>query len=471
MSTVQSSRNPFRNQAAVNGSTQTQSSPLNEASTSTVSSARAGTSVSPPPASTIVPHGHSISDQPSSSSSSSPASSSPDILNEELPPAYTIAPDSSHGEQTVEYGPRRPFQNAPPPVRPSPPQHPISAQSTGWSAVQSHVMHPPPPPPSQPQSLWQQITGHLADQLTGLSTDSPYNRYGTYPNTHHTGSSYSPSPPSQSSWIPQQAPNIVEPPPLPPRRDVSQVSPTSEFAQEFYAAGAGSPPDHEQTSRYPPPSGPLPSGSPRSSLDEGRPTKTPVPGHPLLNHGKLLVYPPGFECDKCHNIGYKQNDPSNPCRKCWSKYAKPFSGVITYSSFKTSSVGTGKTFQRPLPILRPPQAGISRPHHYPGYPGSTYAQNLGQGQNSSTTRPSPPTGSYPPYSRPSIPPPPNIQMIPGGHSAYGPPQPPPGSVVYGPGDPRLGGRLCWRCDGDGMIGAFLFQEQCSVCGGLGRTYT
>jgi hypothetical protein len=29
-------------------------------------------------------------------------------------------------------------------------------------------------------------------------------------------------------------------------------------------------------------------------------------------------------------------------------------------------------------------------------------------------------------------------------------RPPPGSVVVQPGDPRIGGRLCWKCDGAGV---------------------
>ncbi|KAJ3923527.1 hypothetical protein F5877DRAFT_63176 [Lentinula edodes] len=463
---VKSSRNPFRNRAIIDA-TQTQSSSTNEVSSSSVS-----TRPVTPPASASAPsvhNDHPVNHQRSSPPSTPSTSSSTDILNEELPPAYTFTPDSTHGEQTVEYGPRRPFQNAPPPTSPSHPQHPLTANSTGWSTIQNNVILPPP---SQPQSLWQQITGHLADQLTGLSTGSQYdNRHGPYSIPHHSGYSHPSPSPSQSPWTPQQASSSVEPPPLPPRRNASQVSPTSEFAQEFYAAGTGSPSDNvTEAIRYQPPPGHPPSGSPRTPDDDGRPTKTPVPGHPLLNHGRLLVYPPGFQCEKCRNVGYKQNDPSNPCRKCWSKYAKPFSGAITYSSFKSSSAGTGKTFQRPLPLLRPPQAGFSRSQHNSGYPGSAYVQNLSPGQDSLQP---PPSGPYLPHSHPPYPPhvpPPNIRIMPSNYAPYGPPQPPPGSVVYAPGDPRLGGTLCWRCDGDGSIGGFLFQEQCHVCGGLGRTY-
>ena len=36
--------------------------------------------------------------------------------DEELPPAYTATADVQHGESTFQYGPRRPFQPAPPPV-------------------------------------------------------------------------------------------------------------------------------------------------------------------------------------------------------------------------------------------------------------------------------------------------------------------------------------------------------------------
>jgi len=67
-----------------------------------------------------------------------------------------------------------------------------------------------------------------------------------------------------------------------------------------------------------------------------------------------------------HNTGYKQNDPSHPCRKCWSKYAKPFSGALAYTPWsspspESPSSGTGtssKSFQRPLPAFRSPQQHI-----------------------------------------------------------------------------------------------------------------
>lgn len=237
------SRNPFRLQ------TEASSSSLPVSATPTENSTAASTD----------------NDQPASSSSAA------DILNEELPPAYTPTPNSNQGEETIEYGPTRPFQNPPPPPRQTPPQQPITAQSTGWSNAQNS---------NRPlRSLLQQITGSLTDHINGSS-------YGTYPNTV----AYRPSPPPQAGWTPQSP----APPPLPPRPSLSPASPTSDFARDFYAAGPG-----EGTSEYPPPPGPPPAGPPPDSDDDGRPTKTPTPGRPLLNNGRLLVYPPGYECYKC----------------------------------------------------------------------------------------------------------------------------------------------------------------------------
>ena len=62
------------------------------------------------------------------------------------------------------------------------------------------------------------------------------------------------------------------------------------------------------SNRYPPSPRPLraelsnslSSGSGRSMVqDDGRPTRVPKPGHPLLWNGKVLVYPSGFKCHKC----------------------------------------------------------------------------------------------------------------------------------------------------------------------------
>ncbi|KIL58867.1 hypothetical protein M378DRAFT_288758 [Amanita muscaria Koide BX008] len=110
-----------------------------------------------------------------------------------------------------------------------------------------------------------------------------------------------------------------------------------------------------------------PSGSgsngPNGGTDDDRPTTRSVPGHALLKDGKVLVYPKGFACPICaymliptcrttysrihtgFNIGYKRSDPKHPCKKCWKKYAKPYSPVMSYAS----DAGSLTTLQRPLP--------------------------------------------------------------------------------------------------------------------------
>ncbi|PVF95343.1 hypothetical protein CPB86DRAFT_593431 [Serendipita vermifera] len=36
--------------------------------------------------------------------------------------------------------------------------------------------------------------------------------------------------------------------------------------------------------------------------NDGKPTSTPFPGHPLLRYNQVLVYPMGFKCDKCEFV-------------------------------------------------------------------------------------------------------------------------------------------------------------------------
>lgn len=55
-------------------------------------------------------------------------------------------------------------------------------------------------------------------------------------------------------------------------------------------------------------------------------------------------------------------------------------------------------------------------------------------------------------------------------TAYGD-RAPAGAPVVRPGDPRIGGHLCWRCGGKGTVSFFIFDEStCTICGGLGRTF-
>ncbi|CDO70130.1 hypothetical protein BN946_scf184783.g14 [Trametes cinnabarina] len=288
---------------------------------------------SSPEARTVTPTGHSTM--------SSEDRSVNDLLTEELPPPYTPAPNVYEGEATLELGPRRPFQQTPQ----LPPQ--------------SYPHHRPPWVSPEPPASWSSFSG-------GLHRESP--------NTYTR-----PAPPPVHPSLQNGGP-----PQLPPR-------PLSDFARDFYTAGAdvqsgalGGPSSQYQgeaptassswTARYAPPSG-EPShrsakGAPTSSVDQtanpadddGRPTEVPVPGHPLLKDGKILVYPRDYECSKCHNTGYKGYDPSHPCSRCWDKYAKPYSGVLAHapwsSEAQSESSSSRTSLQRPLPRFRTPQEGL-----------------------------------------------------------------------------------------------------------------
>ncbi|KAF8075352.1 hypothetical protein FPV67DRAFT_629889 [Lyophyllum atratum] len=460
-----SGRNPFRSPAATPNTT---GAPSSASSSSATHPAR-------PNDSAVANLAHS--DEPTG-------------LDEDLPPAYTPSPDVHHGESTVEQGPRRPFQPAPPP----PPAQP---QPIPWQPPpQVPAIHVEPPLPFHtqgPPSLLRQLVDTITTQLTGPGPT--YGRPGVSP--QQTGSSSWSGFPGQQQQQHLQ-PNYASygagpstpdshspgPPPLPPRRasnpasPASPTSPASDFARDFYAAGTGDSNSQPNagSSGYTPPPGPPPTTPPNSGhapssarpppaptppSDDGRPTKSPTPGRPLLKDGKLLVYPKGFTCPKCHNIGFKHADPSHPCRKCWSKYSKPFSGPLAYSfsSPASPSSTTTTTFQRPLPAFRSPRQAApppppSPPRHPQQHPPHQPAYHI----------PSPPNPiPHQPY---AAPPHQQIRTL----SPYA--APPPDAIVYPAGDPRLGGRMCWNCGGRGSVSLFMFDSmRCEGCAGLGRVFS
>ncbi len=136
------------------------------------------------------------------------------------------------------------------------------------------------------------------------------------------------------------------------------------------------------------------------------------------------------------NTGYKSCDPSHTCKKvrlisvfscrnlihapqCWRRYSFDFTGPLTNAHWDDS---TGNSMQQPLPD--------------PAISEESRALSLSPCVVS--------RGSYTKGMR--------------------------------PGDPRIGGALCWRCDGKGSLRslrAWLFRTQrleCPVCAGLGRNF-
>ncbi|TBU24172.1 hypothetical protein BD311DRAFT_766962 [Dichomitus squalens] len=393
-----------------------------------------------------------------------------ELLKEELPPAYTATPNVREGETTLELGPRRPFQQ------------PVATPSR-------HQAQFPPP-------TW----GMTSPQLTGGSS------WSSFPgNVHRSGFAPPPQHPVQRSQTTRLRP-LSSP-------DVASNA-VSDFARDFYAAGpddgglfGGSSSQYQSRSAGASPTSPSASSpanpgfapalhsssSSNDVADDGRPTDRPVPGHPLLRHGKVLVYPNGFECQKCRNTGYKNYDPSHPCSRCWEKYAKPYAGAIVYAPWTPGpdgpSASSSSTYQRPLPVFRSPQSSLH--NHSASWAGpSSAAQELSR---SATTSRVPSGAGYPGASSRVVPiaggvlpmssyldrlgvgagartgfPPPSwgpVGELSGGSPSLG------NVVVYSPGDPRIGGRLCWRCGGSGKTSFLIFDEDtCGICNGVGRTF-
>ncbi|CAK9780763.1 unnamed protein product [Cutaneotrichosporon oleaginosum] len=219
-------------------------------------------------------------------------------------------------------------------------------------------------------------------------------------------------------------------------------SPTSPGGQGFSSGYAT--PTHAPPPGAPPPP-PPPPRHPNPPNQEFTPTESPVPGRPLLHNGNLLVYPKGYWCHKCQNTGYKGGDARAPCNSDWRKYGKPYNGALA-ASFAAprpggnASVVGANNFQRPLPghaAGHTGQAGQA-PHYALGHQGGGYP-----GQQV--------------YQRPPM------------RHTYAPP---PGALVVQPGDPRIGGQLCYRCGGSGReTSLFMFDDgPCWQCRGVGRVF-
>jgi hypothetical protein len=205
-------------------------------------------------------------------------------------------------------------------------------------------------------------------------------------------------------------------------------------------------------------------------LDDGRPTTSPTPGHPLLLNGKLLVYPNGHECHKCNNTGFKSFDPSHPCRKCWDRYGKPYTGALTYTPWSNDTSrpsNSNTTFQRPLPSFTAPQHSRSHSQiHNRTVSNPTFCQAHTETQHRSPfdrthTQIQPHAHTQAPVSNMPL----QIHVA----SPYS--LPPPGATIVQPGDHRIGGRICYKCGGSGVVPFFIFDETtCVTCGGVGRIF-
>jgi hypothetical protein len=351
-----------------------------------------------------------------------------DILQEELPPEYTPGPNAYAGEQSIDFGPLRPFQNTSQPAQRPP------VQPTGSNAYSSQQQFRSP---SGSSGSLRQALGSL---ILAALTEPPRDR-----------NSYSTSPALGRGLTTYGGPIQPRPPAAPYGASRSSVPSTSRGGWSQY-------PGQRQRSLTPEPQPSIP--------DDGKPTTRPTPGHPLLRDGKVLVYPLGHECRKCFNKGFRPvhastfdatpralapGDPSHPCKRCWRHHSRLYNSTLAQLDWK-DAVDTN--FQRPI---SDPDV-VSRSILTSGPIGAPRGLT------------SPPIGVRSPPLNFGIGPPGPL----GGRGQ--PPlqwrqTTPVGEAMYEPGDPRLGGRLCPRCHGTGRTRVFILEtETCNLCGGVGRVF-
>jgi hypothetical protein len=209
-----------------------------------------------------------------------------DDIVDDLPPPYT--PAANVGEETVDLGPRRPFQPAPP--LPPSSLHPPSDRRPhpNWQPPSAQSLQPPPtgrgsgfylqPDPRRDPAPWQTQQQYRQRQragggLIGVLIDTVRDIADVVSGAHDERLTASRSANAGAYAVPYSSTRPV------------------------YAPSSGSQQVHQS---LPPRPASTPARSPPSTVpDDGSPTRTPVPGHPLLLNGNLLVYPRDHLCVKC----------------------------------------------------------------------------------------------------------------------------------------------------------------------------
>ncbi|KAI5969012.1 hypothetical protein CANMA_002008 [Candida margitis] len=143
-------------------------------------------------------------------------------------------------------------------------------------------------------------------------------------------------------------------------------------------------------------------------------SRPPAPAPPSASSGLPFTYPKGYYCRKCNSTGYKLKN-GKTCQDCWEKFSPRNSTNSVNYNFHPQYFGS-TTFI--------PYGSAPVPNPHPGGRGG------GSGGFFSTASTVP--------------------------------------LRVPPGDPRLGGVLCGRCRGSGMVRFLLDMELCPVCSGLGR---
>ncbi|ODV95074.1 hypothetical protein PACTADRAFT_50893 [Pachysolen tannophilus NRRL Y-2460] len=149
-------------------------------------------------------------------------------------------------------------------------------------------------------------------------------------------------------------------------------------------------------------------------------------------------YPKGYFCKKCKNTGYKLKN-GRVCKDCWKKFRPDIYYGPSYGSSPNSQYVPPQTpMASQIPFAAIPTSGPGP--YVPPFPGMNSYNGTNNGYMGSPA------------------------AVPG----MSPGPPPPNARVVKPGDPAIGGSLCYKCGGKGLVPFFLDEEICNACNGLGR---
>jgi len=420
------------------------------------------------------------------------------VLAEDLPPAYTPGPDTRHGERTVDIGPIRPFiRDDTIALEESLRRRrqignmsgiPGATRQQNWGYGSSG--RPGPGSMGLSRLLVELLTGGGVRNSPGQSQyrpsllDSPRGSMSAPLQPQLTGA---PVPPQRTggSYFPRQPTGMSS---VGTSRGTWDQYPGQRSAPRSMLNGLPLPgrlSSHQSRRSSPSTHAALSeSRHPMALLTDPRPTSIATSGRPLLYEGRVLVYPLGYECLKCtsiyftcfhepitmkfasptgHNRGYRPlrdalfhgtpsalapGDPMRPCRKCWSRYSRRYEGSLVNADWEGNVNGTGGTnYQRPISDPPPiPEHAVLAPSPSPAPSMTSSASGSLRGNQMMTNGPA----VFLPFTQ---------------HTR----RTSRSTGIIQPGDPRIGGRVCWKCNGTGEVIVFIFDRaRCRVCGGLGR---
>lgn len=237
---------------------------------------------------------------------------------------------------------------------------------------------------------------------------------------------------SQTGTASSTGPGLI-PPPHPPR-------PTSSSSSSYQRPQQ--PPAQPQR---PPQRPPRPSGASSSASSSTASLYTNNPNLPFN-------YTKGYYCQKCKNTGFKIKN-GRACRDCFDKFylrkhaynpnpSLPFQYPTRYLCDKCNNTGVklknGLACQDCYQLFAPRNVTSTTYSSFPDFSLSSFMAPFSSSNFS--------VGG--PFAQ-------------GGSGSVQP-------IRVMPGDPRIGGVLCGRCRGSGMINYFLDSDLCNVCGGTGR---